>query len=424
MYKSIRVALACLMALLATGAAGQKNVYSPFARYGIGNLELPGTFRTRAMGGISSGVRDNLTLNYITPASYSSIDTTSFIFDFGLDYGVVGLKEDNLTYYSQDLGFSHLIMGFPIKKGWGVTAGIMPYSNGSYNIAYEWPGTDVSGTINEQHKGNGGYQKALIGTGVKLFPFMSVGANAFLMFGEVTRTNDFIFTGDLNYFNTRKQSTSSLTGAGFDASLQFMLPMSDNRYINAGLTWTPSFKLKTSNEEMTFRYSSIQTSSFALDTLAFSSLSTTSTMPQSIRAGISAGKKDKMTVGADIVYTSWSKASLPGTYGTYADALSLHAGAEYIPDKYSNYSFFDRMEYRLGCRYGESYTIFGDDTMKEYGITFGTGIPMRRSRSRISLAVDLSTRGGSNGEIPRETRISVGASLNLYDYWFLKRQYD
>jgi len=82
------------------------------------------------------------------------------------------------------------------------------------------------------------------------------------------------------------------------------------------------------------------------------------------------------------------------------------------------------VEYRIGCRYGESYTLFAGDEVKEYGITFGTGIPMRRSRSRISLAVDLSTRGGSNGEIPRETRISVGASLNLYDYWFLKRQYD
>ena len=72
MYKNIKVSLICLLALLSSGVAGQKNVYSPFARYGIGNLEQLGTFRTRAMGGISSGIRDNLTLNYLTPASYSS----------------------------------------------------------------------------------------------------------------------------------------------------------------------------------------------------------------------------------------------------------------------------------------------------------------------------------------------------------------
>jgi hypothetical protein len=424
MYRKIRVGLVCLLSLLAAGAAGQKNVYSPFARYGIGNLEQPGTFRTRAMGGISSGIRDNLTLNFLTPASYSSIDTASFIFDFGIEYGSVRLKEDDLTYNSQDLGFSHLIMGFPIMKGWGVTAAVIPYANGAYNIGFEQPGTDVSGTIYERHNGSGGYQKALIGTGVSPFPFVSVGVNAFLMFGDVTRLNDFVFTGDNNYFNTRKQSTSALTGVGYDASVQFILKLSGNRFINGGLTYTPAFNLKTSNEELIFRYSSIQTSSIALDTLQFSSVSTESIMPGSLRAGLSFGKTDKFSAGADIVYTKWTNASLPGTYGTYHDALSLHAGAEYIPEKYSNYSFFDRVEYRIGCRYGESYTLFGNDVVKEYGITFGTGIPMKRSRSRISLVVDLATRGNVNGQIPGETRISVGASLNLYDYWFLKRQYD
>jgi hypothetical protein len=424
MYRNIRVGLVCLLAFLATGAAGQKNVYSPFARYGIGNLELPGTFRTRAMGGISSGIRDNLTLNFLTPASYSSIDTTSFIFDFGIDYGVIRLSENDLSYYSQDLGFSHLLVGFPIMKGWGVTAAVLPYANGAYNIGYERPGDDVSGTIYEGHSGSGGYQKALLGTGVSPFPFLSVGVNAFLMFGEVTRTNDFVFTGDNNYFNTRKQSISALTGVGYDVSVQVMFKLPENRFINAGMTFTPAFNLKTSNEEMIFRYSTIQTSSLAFDTLSYNSLSTKSTLPGSLRAGFSLGKTDKFTAGADLAYSKWSNASLPGTYGTYRDALSLHAGAEYIPDKYSNYSFFDRMEYRIGCRYGESYTLFGSDAVKEYGITFGTGIPMRRSRSRISLAVDLSTRGNGSGEIPKETRISVGASLNLYDYWFLKRQYD
>src|SRR5512139_3355085 len=134
MYKTRRFSMICLLALLTAGVAGQKNVQTPYGRYGIGNLEEPGTFRTRAMGGISSGIRNNLTINFPTPASYSSIDTTSFIFDFGMDYGVIRLRDDDQTYYSQDLNFSHLMLGFPIMKGWGVAAAIVPYSNGSYNI--------------------------------------------------------------------------------------------------------------------------------------------------------------------------------------------------------------------------------------------------------------------------------------------------
>jgi hypothetical protein len=376
------------------------------------------------MGGISSGIRDNMTLNYLTPASYSSIDTVSFLFDFGLTYGVVGLKGDGLSYTSQDVNFTHLMLGFPIMKGWGVTAAILPVSNGSYNIGFESPGTGVTGTTYENHLGSGGYQRILLGTGFKPLPYVSAGINLFYIFGEVTRINDFVFTGDNNYFNTRKQSTSSLKGLGYEASVQFMLPLSGNRYVNAGLTWTPAYDLRTGNDDLILRYSNIFTSLLARDTLSFGSALTTSRMPNSIRAGIALGKTDKFTAGADLVYTKWSEASFPGTYGIYSDALSLHAGAEYIPDKYSNYGFFDRMEYRIGCRYGESYTLFAGDNVKEYGITFGTGIPMRRSRSRISLVVDLSTRGNGEGVVPGEQRISIGASLNLHDYWFIKRQYD
>ena len=127
MYKTKRLSLICLFVLLAAGVAGQKEISSPYARYGIGNLAPQGTFRTLAMGGISSGIRNNLTLNYLTPASYSSIDTASFIFDFGLDYSLTDLKEGDLNFYSQDINFSHLMLGFPIKKGWGFAAGIVPY---------------------------------------------------------------------------------------------------------------------------------------------------------------------------------------------------------------------------------------------------------------------------------------------------------
>jgi len=424
MYKTRRFSLICLLILLTAGAAGQKNVQSPYARYGIGNLELQGTFRTKAMGGISSGIRNNLTLNFVTPASYSSIDTASFIFDFGLEHGLIRLSEGDQTYWSQDLNFSHLMLGFPIMKNWGVVAAVTPYSNGSYSIVESTSGDGEAEDFLERHIGSGGYQKALIGTGFSPVKYFSAGVNMFFIFGETTRLNDFVFTEDNNYFNTRKYESSSMNGIGWEASVQFMAPLPEKRFINGGITYTPGFKLRTTNQDVIFRYSSIQTSTLAFDTLSNATVNTTSRMPQTVRGGIAFGHTDKFTAGADIIYTNWSEASLPGTYGTYTDVISLHAGAEFIPDKFSNYSFFDRVEYRAGCRYGESYALYGGDNIKEYGITFGAGIPMRRSRSRISLVVDLSKRGNPDAGLPGETRILIGASLNLYDYWFLKRQYE
>ncbi len=427
MHKLRRLSLICLLALLTAGMAGQKNISSPYARYGIGNLDSQGPFRTLAMGGISSGIRNNQTLNYQTPASYSSIDTTSFIFDFGLDYGLIRLNDGDLKFNSNDLNFSHLLIGFPIMKGWGFSAGIMPYSDGYYNIAnVSSPDTggEVAGKVSEIHKGVGGYQKVVFGTGYSPFRCFSAGVNAFIIFGDITRYNDFTFTTDNNQFNTRKQNSSAMRGIGYEVSFQLMAPLAKKRFVNAGLTYTPGFSLNTSNNDLVMRYSNVQTSVLAFDTLYQEQADTKSRFPHTIRGGISFGQEDKLTIGADIVYSAWSEAFLPGNYGTYANTISLMAGAEYIPDKYSNYSFLDRMEYRIGCRYDESYALFGGSQIKEYGITFGAGIPLRRTRSRVSVYVDLSTRGNPDDGLYRENMLSVGASLNLFDYWFLKAKYD
>ena len=262
-------------------------------------------------------------------------------------------------------------------------------SNGFYTITDksvpEGSGTGSSDDILESHRGSGGYHKVYLGTAYNFLNFFSAGLNAFVIFGEITRYNDFIFTTDNNYFNTREKSTNSMDGIGYEASVQFMLPLAENRFFNAGLTYTPQYSLWTTNEDLIIRYSNVQTSSFAFDTLSQDLTDTISHFPRSIRGGVSFGKTDKLTFGADILYSYWSEASLPGNYGTYANTLSLSGGAEYIPDKFSNYSFFDRMEYRIGGHYDESYALYNDKKVKEYGITFGAGIPLRKSRSRISL---------------------------------------
>jgi len=427
MLKTRRLSLICLFALLTAGLAGQKNVSSPYARYGIGNLELQGTFKTLAMGGISSGIRNNLTLNYLTPASYSSIDTASFLFDFGIDYSVIRLKDREQGYFSQDLGFSHLLLGFPIMKRWGFAAGIVPYSDGYYYITQTTTpdqGTEVAGNVYEYHKGIGGYQKALIGTAVSPFKYFSLGVNGFIVFGDINRTNDYILTSDENNFNTRKYGTTAIRGISYEASAQLMIPFSEKKFINAGFTYSPSFTINSSSEEVIMRYSTVRTSLYAFDTLYSGKSEASGRLPYILRGGLAFGNKDKLTIGADVVYSGWSEAVIPYGYGTYANSLSLHAGAEYIPDKYSNYSFFDRMEYRIGCRYGESYALYDGKQVNEYGITFGAGIPLRRSLSRVSLYVDVSSRGNTDGNLFRETRFAVGASLNLFDFWFLKAKYE
>ncbi|HUW92825.1 MAG TPA: hypothetical protein VMV74_06665, partial [Bacteroidales bacterium] len=266
--------------------------------------------------------------------------------------------------------------------------------------------------------------KFYLGSAVSPFKYFSVGANMFVLFGEINRYNDFVFFSDNNYFNMRELENTAIRGIGYEASMQFMLPLRDKKFINAGITFAPGGKFNTEYDQLFMRYSNVQTSSLAFDTLSYDKTDTISFIPATVRAGLSFGKEEKLTIGFDLEWSKWSKGELPGSYGTFTDALSLHAGVEYIPDKYSNYNFLDRIEYRMGCRYGQSYALYNNTQVKEYGITFGAGIPLRRTRSRVSLFIDLSKRGNPDDIQFRETRISVGASLNLFDYWFLKAKYE
>ena len=107
-------------------ATGQKLVNSPYSRFNLGTIEPAGSFRSLGMGGIGTALRDNSSIIFHNPASYSSLDTNSFVFDFGLDYGITVLSDGKTNYTSDDINFDHLIMGFPITKGWGVAIGIVP----------------------------------------------------------------------------------------------------------------------------------------------------------------------------------------------------------------------------------------------------------------------------------------------------------
>ena len=115
-------------------ATGQKLIDSPYSRFNIGTLQAVGSFRSLSMGGVGTAMRDNSSIYFSNPASYSSLDTNSFIFDFGIDYGRNFISGATTKFSSDDINFHHLIMGFPLAKGWGFAVGIIPMSSGYYSI--------------------------------------------------------------------------------------------------------------------------------------------------------------------------------------------------------------------------------------------------------------------------------------------------
>ena len=81
--------------LLTAGTAGALSAQSnsdrsPYSRFGYGTLGMRQTATTRALGGIGVGLRDGLVVNPANPASYTAVDSMTFIMDLtSLKAGIV-----------------------------------------------------------------------------------------------------------------------------------------------------------------------------------------------------------------------------------------------------------------------------------------------------------------------------------------------
>ena len=420
-----------MLLIIILPAYGQKMVNSPYSRFNLGLLEPAYNFRSAAMGGVSVPLRDNTTIAFANPASYSSVDTNSFIFDFGIDYTAAILKDNTNQHFSDDFNFDHLIIGFPIKKNWGFAAGLVPYSNGYYYIAKTIVEGDpmyhpIAGDVTIAHKGTGGISKAFFGTGVQIRPNLSVGLNMNILFGEINRINENFFEDDITLFNSRFEENLAIHGVSFGTGLQYTLKLKEKKSITTGLAYSFGSNYGSDYSNIFLRFNNFPLQPYSPDTITITDVvDGTVFIPGTFTSGLSFNIENKLTAAFEYSSSPWNNADIYGSGGQLAPTHSFRAGIEYIPERFSIYNVLNRLEYRLGGHITDNYLLINGEQVKEFGITFGIGIPMPRSWSKINIFFDYNSRGGSlsNG-LHRENCYSFGISLNLYDYWFIKAKYD
>jgi hypothetical protein len=430
MLNKLRISLLLLLITIGQVTA-QKMVNSPYARFGPGTLEPAGLFKSLSMGGAAVALRDPLTINFVNPASYAGVDTNSFVFDFGLDYRMILLNDGEDRDISDDMNFHHIVMGFPLTKRSGFAFGLVPYSSGYYNISSETLRGDadynpLTGETVNIHKGSGSFNKFFAGAAVSPARNLSIGVNIEFLFGSIERSNNFLFNEGTNYYNNRTSESILLRGHNFVYGIQYGISFSETRMLTAGLTYSAGKEYRADYESMAARYSLYTGSFYSTDTLSYEGGTEAAlTMPQQLSFGLSYTVTDKLTILADYTTTKWSEAEFPGYDQYLTDRTGFNAGISFIPDKTSNSRFLDRVEYRLGGHTAKSHLVVNGEQLKEFGITFGAGLPMNRSKSMINLFLGYGTRNGSfENNLHKETYFNFGMSFNFYDNWFEKRKYN
>ena len=134
MLKINKVGLICLLLFSQICTFAQNNTNSPYTRYGLGLLADRSFGAGRAMGGIGYGLRSSKQINPMNPASYSSLDSLTFMFDFGASGQVFWYNDGINKQKSMNGNIEYLAMQFPIMKGLAMSVGLLPYSFVGYDF--------------------------------------------------------------------------------------------------------------------------------------------------------------------------------------------------------------------------------------------------------------------------------------------------
>ncbi len=406
-----------------SGFAQNNNTTSPFSRYGLGDLNPYGYGRTSAMGGASLGSRHSLQINSSNPASYNSIDSLSFLFEFGVDGTISKYKSNTGSFSANDANFRYFSLNWPVTRKIGMGMGIQPFSDMGYEVGFTEQ-KDGIGTIAHSYKGEGTTSKAYFGAAYSPIKNLSVGANLNYIFGRLNQNTGIAFDNSSLFYISRTEGTR-LRNFTMTYGLQYDYILKKDEYLTLGITFENQTEINVLHRVFAFKNISIGNSSLT-DTIEYKNeVKDIIKLPSSVGIGLSYNKINKLEINADYYYAAWSKATFFGnTDALITDQSRISAGFEYIPEALSIRSFLKRIKYRAGVHHENSYLKLNNQQIKEFGISFGAGIPVPKSRSTANFALEFGEKGTTDDNLVRTNYAKISLYLDLYDYWFIKRKFD
>ena len=396
---------------LCSPVAAQTGVNSPYTRYGVGLLSDHSSGITRAMGGIGTGFRERNTLNLKNPASYSAVDTLTFLADIGFGLQNTNFQENGVKLNARNASVEHMAMQFRILPRVGMTLAFVPFSNVGYSYSSSSIiSRDEDGIITSSgaYSGTGGLRQFMAGFGWRPTDWLSAGVNASYLTGDLSHSVSNTYSSSSVQSRT-KTYTADMAALKLDFGLQSTLKLGEDRLV-LGMTYSPLQKLE-SNVMITDKHSSSDTTN----------IDDAFRLPDCISAGFSYKRKN-CTFAADVSYEAWSKAIFFGQEGG-CDRLSAAAGFTIQPDEMSK-NLLKRTSYQAGVNFAQSYFKVGEKQGPwQFGVSAGFSMPITpvyNSMSYLNISAEyVRTQPMSSGMISENCfRINVG--VTFLERWFMK----
>ncbi|MEL6673673.1 MAG: hypothetical protein AAFR61_15820 [Bacteroidota bacterium] len=425
----------CIVIFSLPALKAQELTLNPYSRYALGDILSATTTRNAAMGGVGVATDNYFSINPINPATYADMLFTTM--DFTTFGHFVQLRTDDQTENQVTAGFQNLAFAFPSTNKFVLTMGFTPYSAVGYEVQTLSPVKVEDTTVIERtiYSAKGGLNQAFIGGATRLLKQrLRIGANLKYAFGNTQYLwNSQLLTPDSNQVIPAFNPVSVTEDAfirGFSGQIGIIYEDTINRAKNRlfRIGATTEYALNMGGD----RFTTFSTG-FIDDTLRTQETGDV-VVPPSFALGILINQPGEWSIAADFTYQDWSQFTYFSDDIILGRQVKISGGAEWIPNIESP-KYLNRMDYRIGGYWRQSYITFDGVAVNDYGVTVGIGLPAGlkgnsrfnrgRSVSRVNISGEFGRQGSLASGLPLESlyaRVRLGVTLN--DRWFIRRVVD
>jgi len=398
-------------------AFAQNSASSPYTRYGYGNLADKAFASQRAMGGIGFGLRNPSMINPLNPASYSGIDSLTFMFDLGAMAQFALFRDENNKERKLGGNLEYAALQFPVTKKLGLGVGLEPVSH----VGYYYGTTErlelTDGYARVEYTGTGGMSRVYGTLSYDFFNRLSLGVKGGYLFGDIIH-DKIGYVSDQTSYNISWTDTLRASGLTYDFGLQYRHPAGKNKTLVVGLVYTPKIQV---NGRIKQGILNLNSSGAIINSQNYTTNDSVFELPQSYGLGFTYNKLFHYTFGADILYQRWADAKFYDHANMLNNRLKASVGGEYIPNLMSN-KYYNRIRYRAGINYTNSYIKIQDSGYKEYGAGIGVGLPVVDRRSFVNFAFEYSLIRPEVKTFVKEQYFKFTLSYTFNELWFFKQR--
>jgi hypothetical protein len=412
MNRHLAILCTVVVIVLPQYSAFAGNGGSNYSRFGIGDIQFFGSERSAGMGGTAIALLSPWSLNRLNPAGQTQLLRTRFAGTFSYEgfRTTDGLQGVYLS--SGNFGGALLAIPLSVDHGLTFTGGFNPYSSVNYNVRAQ--GAVGTEDYTAEYTGEGGLSTALVGLTLVPVDSLSLGIRLNYFFGQL-RSSANVSSSSTDFSSTTFERTVDADGfsatAGFIYSgIAQLTGLKDLTGLNVGAVFSTATDLNATQQD-------INAVTTGEDTLAQQDGKIH--IPVSGGIGLSWLLGEKYLLAADYLFQRWADFTYFGVAPPQIkNSTRVSLGLEIQPSQETGGSSGSRPTYRFGAYYLSSYYRVRSESINEWGLTTGLGLPIAGD-TRLDLAIQYGRRGTTNQQLVRDDIFRFSVTLNVGEKWFV-----